>query len=236
MVSTMVLFPLLAALVSLLFAAMVLDQYRRRRKPFQLVWTAGLLWYALSTGAESLGYAGGWSDGLYRLWYVSGAFFVAAYLGMGTVYLLAPRRLAHGVMAVLALASLYAAFRVAGAAVDPAQLPATGEVASGRALPADVRVLTPIFNVFGAGALIGGALASAWAFWRRGGRRQRVLSNALIAAGAFAPSLTGTLSRFATADLMPLGELLGVLIIFAGFLVNVEVFERRLPLVRQPRG
>lgn len=226
--SAFVVFPLLSALVSAVFAAMVFDQFRRRRKPFRLIWTVGLLWYTASTAAEFLGYSAGWNVGLYRLWYVAGAFFVAAYLGMGTVYLLAPRRLAHGVMAVLALASVYAAYRVAGAPVDVALLPAAGEVVSGRALPADVRVLTPFFNVFGAAALIGGAGYSAWTYWRRGGNAQRVVSNALIAAGAFVPSLTGTLSRFGLADLLPLGELLGLLVIFGGFLVSSEVFERRL--------
>jgi hypothetical protein len=200
------------------------------------VWTAGLLWYAVSTGAEFLGYSGGWTASLYRLWYVAGAFFVAAYLGMGTFYLLAPRRLAHAVMLVLALASIYAAFRVAGAPVDLALLPAAGEAVSGRALPADVRVLTPIFNVFGAAALIGGAAYSAWVFWRRKALPQRVVSNVLIAAGAFFPSLTGTLSRFGLADLLPLGEFLGVLVIFTGFLVSSEVFERRLPFARQTQG
>jgi hypothetical protein len=231
-----VIFPLLSALVSVIFAAMVFDQWRRRGKPFQLVWTVGLLWYAASTGAEFLGYAGGWTAGLYRLWYVAGAFFVAAYLGMGTVYLLAPRRLAHAVMLVLAVASVFAAFRVAGAVVDLALLPAAGEAVSGRALPADVRVLTPFFNVFGATALIGGAGYSAWVFWRRKAMPRRVVSNALIAAGAFFPSLTGALSRFGLADLLPVGEFLGVMIIFAGVLASSEVFERRLPFARQTQG
>lgn len=230
-------FPLLSSVVSVLFAALVFDQYRRRRKPYQLVWTVGLAWYAVATGAEFLGNSSGWTVGLYRLWYTAGAFFVAAYLGMGTIYLLAPRRLANAVMLGLVVASVYAAYRVVGAPVDLALLPAAGEAVSGRALPGDVRMLTPFFNLFGAGALIGGALYSAWVFWRRGIMRHRLISNALIAAGAFAPSITGALSRFGMAEAHSAGELLGVTVIFAGFLVSVEVFERaRRPFARQPEG
>lgn len=225
--NSMVVLPLLSTLVSILFAAMVLDQYRRRHKPYQLVWTVGLVWYAISAGTEFLGNAFGWSVELYRWWYIIGAFYVAAYLGMGTVYLLAPRRYAHAVMAVLALGSLYAAYRVLAAPVDAALLPAAGEIVSGRALPGEVRILTPFFNVFGAGALVLGAVYSAWYFWRRGVMGHRVASNVLIALGAFIPSLTSGLSRFGITGAFFLGELLGVVIIFLGFLVSVEVFDRR---------
>ena len=50
----------------------------RRRQPYQLVWTIGLLWYGISAGTEFLGGAFGWSEPLYRAWYLIGAFGVAA--------------------------------------------------------------------------------------------------------------------------------------------------------------
>ncbi|MCL5107585.1 MAG: hypothetical protein M1401_01665 [Chloroflexi bacterium] len=219
--------PLLSTLVSLVFAATVFVQYRHRRKPYQLVWTIGLLWYAISAGTEFLGNGFGWNLTLYRWWYIIGAFYVAAYLGMGTVYLIVRRRYAHAIMALLVLGSLYAAYRVLAAPVDPALLPKAGEIVTGQALPSNVRILTPFFNVFGAGALVAGAVYSAWVFWRKGIMGHRVVSNILIALGAFIPSLTGGLSRFGFSGLFFLGELLGVVIIFLGFLVSVEVFERR---------
>jgi len=146
---------------------------------------------------------------------------------MGTVYLIAPRRLAHVIMALLALGSLYAAYRVAAAPVDTSLLPAAGEIVSGQAMPADVRIMTPFFNIFGAGALVIGAAYSAWVFWRKGIMAHRVKSNVLIAVGAFIPSMTGALARFGWTETFFLGELLGVVIIFLGFLVSAEVFERR---------
>ncbi len=231
-----VVLPLLTSLISLTFAAVVCAQYLRRRKPYQLVWTLGLVWYAGSAGAEFLGNTLGWNVALYRWWYVTGAFYVAAYLGMGTVYLLAPRRLAHAIMAVLAIGSVYAALRVLTADVEVALLPRAGQVVSGQALAAGVRVLTPFFNIFGAGALVFGAAYSAWVFWRRRLMPHRVASNVLIAVGAFIPTVTSGLSRFGFTDAFFLGEFLGVVFIFGGFLVSVEVFERRAAVARTPQG
>jgi hypothetical protein len=69
----------------------------------------------------------------------------------------------------------------------------------------------------------------------------RVPATILIAAGAFIPGLTSGLNRFGVTWSFFLGEFLGVLLIFAGFLVSEEVFRnvrlgvtlwsRRPPLV-----
>src|SRR6476661_1451548 len=74
---------------------MVFDQWWQRRKAFQLVWAIGLLWYGISAGCEFAGSAFGWSEPLYRAWYLIGALFVAAYLGAGTIYLLAKTRFGY---------------------------------------------------------------------------------------------------------------------------------------------
>jgi hypothetical protein len=47
----------------------------------------------------------------------------------------------------------------------------------------------------------------------------------LIAAGAFIPGVTSGLNRFGITWSFFLGEFLGVLLIFAGFLVSQEVFR-----------
>src|ERR1700693_3116205 len=90
-----VVLPLGSSLLSFAFAAMVFDQWWQRRKAFQLVWAIGLLWYGISAGCEFVGGAFGWSEPLYRAWYLIGAFFVAAYLGAGTIYLLAKTRFGY---------------------------------------------------------------------------------------------------------------------------------------------
>jgi hypothetical protein len=58
----------------------------------------------------------------------------------------------------------------------------------------------------------------------------RVPATILIAIGAFIPSLTDSLNRFGATELFQLGKFLGVVFLFAGFLVSIEVFrEIRVP-------
>jgi hypothetical protein len=151
---------------------------------------------------------------------------------------------------------------------------ATGQP-TGEAMPGYIRLLTPLPNITGGGALLLGALFSAYVFMPKkrvlaysldpgqkgdeflfnlciavvaipvnlvaslpgaarelaaGRLHSRVPATLLIAIGAFFPTLTDSLNRAGSTDLYQLGKFLGVLFLFAGFLVSVEVFrEVRIP-------
>src|SRR6058998_2560598 len=87
--------PLGSSILSFAFAGMVLDQWWQRRHAFQLVWAIGLLWYGISAGTEFWGSAFGWSEPLYRTWYLIGALYVPPYLALGTIYLLSKTRFGY---------------------------------------------------------------------------------------------------------------------------------------------
>lgn len=328
-----VILPFSSSFLSFVFAVMVGDQWLRRRQPYQLVWTIGLLWYGISAGTEFLGGAFGWNEPLYRTWYLIGAFGVAAYLGLGTVYLLRSTRFGYFVAfsvfagglfsilsalarakegdpvaatsviavvgfatisaigiaaatrirrqlaapvtaAVLVVASVIVAvlcFTVPVAAPGYALDPQSG-VPVGLALPSDLRIVTPPFNIAGAFALVFGAVYSAYIFMPKrrvlrfeggppiigtivrgavvtvnfiasipgaaralfaGELNSRVPATLLIALGGFIPGWTSGLNRFGITWSFYLGEFLGVLFIFLGFLVSIEVFsDIRLPFTR----
>jgi len=209
------------SLSSLVFAALVGRRCLARRQPALLVWTVGLLWYAISTGAQALGSLRGWDVTTYRWWYLSGAFYTAAYLGMGSIYLVAPRQVAHAIMACLAIGSLMVAPMVLLAPVDLVALPAPGEAPSGRAIHEAVRVATPLFNVFGAGALFLGALWGAFNFWLRG-RGLRAAANFMIAAGAVVNSAGTGLTRFGLPAGLALGQFVGLWLILGGFVLALR--------------
>jgi len=215
--------PALTSAISFLFAAMVLDQYLARRRPYQLVWALGLLFWGLGASAEAAVQLGGLHGPPYRLWYLMGAIYTAAWLGMGTVYLLAPRRVAHIVFALLALASLAALAQVISAPLNLSLLEGE-EILKGVAMPLRVRLMTPFFNVFGTVALAGGALWSAFVYGRWRAMPRRAISNILIALGAFLPAIGGSLARAGNPGFLYLSELLGVIVIFSGFLLSREVF------------
>jgi hypothetical protein len=68
-----------------------------------------MLWYGLSAGTEFLGGAFGWSEPLYRAWYLIGAIWVAGWLGLGTVLLLGKTRFGYALAGSLFLAGLFTA-------------------------------------------------------------------------------------------------------------------------------
>ncbi|MGD2166098.1 MAG: hypothetical protein PVH50_11295, partial [Anaerolineae bacterium] len=216
------LLPLLSSVLSFAFAASVFRRYLGRRRPHLFLWTIGLVFYAVGGFCEAYYGAFGWSDLIFRLWYLCGAILVAAWLGQGTVYLLANRTWAHLLMVLLFVASLYSAARVFTAQLDPALMTEsvhTGSELSGHAIVTPgVRVLTPFFNLYGTVTLVGGAAWSAWLFWRKRILLHRTIGNVLIAAGAILPAFGGTFSRFGIPNALYIGELLGAVLMFLGFL------------------
>jgi len=278
--------PFLSSFLSFVFAGLVFDQWLHRRKMHQLIWTVGMLWFGISAGTEFLGGAFGWNLALYRWWYLIGAICVAAYLGLGTIYLLSrggfgwwaigslvigampavfsgylalglsalgvavllalvrwqrPAWFAHAFLAAMVAGTLYAAVVVFSAPVPVSALPANSDqIVNGQGFPPYVRIITPLFNSTGGFSLVFGAVYSAYYFWRSRTNAHRMVSNVLIAAGAFIPVVTGMLSRFGMTGTFFIGELLGVLVIFVGFLISAEVFATyRIPgrgQVQRTRG
>lgn len=330
------LLPTLTSLFALAFAAALLDQWRERRHGFQLAWAIGMLLYAIGAGAEAIAGASGWSDPLYRAWYLAGAVLTPAWLGLGTAFLLSRTRFGYtyafllfvsGLIAlmirnspnyagagplpvlyligavILALAiaaetyfqnaawarfaagSVVATTVLAIVLMTITPLPAPGYALDestgqpiGTLMPGYLRLLTPILNFTGALVLVLGAVFSMYVFMPKkrvlpysldpnqpgdqflfnlliapaaiavnlvaslpgalralvaGRLHSRVPATALIAIGAFIPTITDSLNRFGSTALFQVGKFLGVVFLFAGFLVSIETFrEIRIPFTR----
>jgi hypothetical protein len=80
-----------------------------------------------------------------------------------------------------------------------------------------VRLTTPFFNIYGLLTLVGGALWSAWLFLRKQVLPNRVLGNALIAAGALSIGLASTATRLGFGGYLYLGELIAAVLMYSGF-------------------
>jgi len=216
------LLPFLSFLISFVFAFFVLKRFARKKGLHLLVWGIGMLFYGIGGFCEAYYGFFGWNPLIFRLWYIFGAILVAAWLGQGTVYLLLKKQVAHGLMIILAIASIFAIYKVATAQLDPTMMSTslhTGSELSGHAIVTDgVRVLTPFFNFYGTLTLVGGAGYSAWLFWRKRVLLHRVIGNVLIAFGAILPAFGGTFSRFGIPGALYISELLGAIILFLGFL------------------
>lgn len=227
------LLPFISAVVSFIFAFFVFKRYAEKRRPHLLLWGLGMLFYGIGGFCEAYFGAFGWNSLIFRLWYLFGAILVAAWLGQGTVYLLAKRNVANGLMALLLAGSLYAAFRVFSATLDPTLLTTsvhTGSELSGHAIvTSGIRSLTPIFNLYGVVTLVGGAVYSAWIFYRKRILLHRVIGNILIAVGALAPAFGGAFSRFGIPGALYIGELLGAVLMFIGFMRATTPMAEKSP-------
>jgi hypothetical protein len=84
-------------------------------------------------------------------------------------------------------------------------------------LGSPVRLTTPFFNIYGLVTLVGGAIWSAYLFWRKRVMPNRVIGNVLIAAGALSIGFASTLTRLGHGQLLYLGELIAAILMFAGF-------------------
>ena len=223
------LLPFFSSLISFVFAYFVFKRYIARRGLHLLLWGTGMIFYGIGGFTEGYYGAFGWNPVIFRLWYLFGAVLVAAWLGQGTVYLLMKRRLAHALMIVLGLGSIYGALRVFGAELDPSLMTTslhTGSEMSGHAIiTTGVRSLTPFFNIYGTLALVGGAGYSALLFWRKRVLLHRTLGNLLIAIGAMLPAFGGVFSRMGISGALYLSELLGAIIMFIGFWRAVTPME-----------
>lgn len=84
-------------------------------------------------------------------------------------------------------------------------------------LGARVRLTTPFFNIYGLLTLVGGAIWSAYLFWRKRVLPNRVIGNVLIAAGALSIGSASTLTRLGYGQFLYLGELIAAILMFSGF-------------------
>ena len=227
-------FELLAAIAALIAAVFIFDQHLHRPQPYKLMWSLGLLFYGIGAAAAFGGSASRWTVGEFKTWYFFGGTVTAIFLGLGSLYLLGPRRIAHALAAIVTVLSLYVAYRfltdsVSGALTAYIATHATDTVAvTGKAaldlLPGDVRAIAIPLNIVGGLLLFGGAAWSAWTFWRKRAPGYRLVSMVLLALGSVFPSALTGMQALGNSGGAALGEFLGAVCLLAGLLVSLEVF------------
>ncbi len=105
--TTQLVLPAITSVLALVLGAALFDQWRERRQGFQLLWAVGMLFYGVASGCEALAAAGGWNEGLYRTWYLTGAMWTAGWLGLGTAFLLSKTRFGYTFAFCLLLAGVF---------------------------------------------------------------------------------------------------------------------------------
>lgn len=237
---SLIFYALLAAAISAAFAATLWVQYRANHRPYLLAWAVALGFYAIAALTEVIGAAGGWNPLLYRTYYFFGAIILVGLLALGSIYLLAPRfsRTALWVLIVLAaigLAGILGA-HLQAAKLETHQVPDADTIkAQGGIFNVLAILMAALISTVGSIILIGGALWSAYRTWRKGGAQSRLVANILIAAGAFIVAGASTLTRlFHVYELFYVGQAIGVLVMFGGFLAAQRAPRRAANLKTAP--
>jgi hypothetical protein len=334
------LLPVGSSIVGAVFVTSIFRRYAAKGGTHLLVWGIGLTFFATGSVTESIHGLFGWHDLVFRFWYLFGAVLIAAWMGQGTVHLLAPAKPARVLAVILVAASAYATFKVMRADLEPRMLASgvqlvdvapdhnerdllgyTAALAGRTALdeqglpdrrgltpfarslseaalaagaplgtarlsqPAQsmnlagdvdgrtlligdadwlashgvpavrqdeadawtvfvavdqrlagrleldepvvfsghvirssgVRSLTPFFNIYGIITLIGGAIYSAWVFWRKQIMAHRALGNVLIAGAAILGGGGSAFARFGMLTYLYLLELTSLIMMYVGF-------------------
>lgn len=215
--------PYLSTLVTFVFTIAVFNRYRQRGGVYLLLWAIGLLLYGIGTLSEViLGLT--FNVIVLKLWYLTGAMLTAAWLGTGTVHLLIRRGNAAQILTGIAAAvSVLALILIFAAPVNSMAYDVTHPVSEQyKAILTRsglIILLTVLLNLYGTITLVGGAIYSAFLFWRKKILANRMYGNILIAAGALSPALGGTFLRTGLVDFLYLSELVGAILMFIGFVL-----------------
>lgn len=215
--------PYLSTVITFAFIVAVYNRYRQRGGTHLLLWAIGLFFYGMGTLSEVI-LSLTFNVLALKIWYLTGAMLTAAWLGMGSVYLLIRKGNTAQIIAwVLTAVSALSLILILSAP--------TLNAAYNTALPVSVQykdiltrggiiiLLTILLNIYGTLTLVGGAIYSAFLFWRKKVLANRMFGNILIAAGALSPAMGGSLLKAGLTDMLYISEFVGVILMFIGFML-----------------
>ncbi len=230
-------------ILSVISTLIVFKRWTEKHRPYLMAWGIGLLLYFIGSLSQVI-LALTWSPLLFGLWYWSGALMVAPWLGQGTIFLLVRRgNIARNVQMLLILVSIMTLpwtllltpmnAKAWYPGVDMTQIYKDHTAPDGTLVQGvmtgstegTVRLFAPVMNMWGTLALVGGAIYSSWIFGRKNIMRNRVVGNWLIAAGGLLPALGGVLITLGNPSFKYLGDMLGAILIFAGFWLATHIPE-----------
>lgn len=214
--------PIVTTVLTVPFALEIFARYRRHPERLHLLWWAlGVFAYGVGTLTESLTTLIGWREPVFRAWYISGALLGGAPLAQGSVYLHLERRVADRLTWIVGTVIVIASVCVLASPVDhslvePYRL--SGKVLEWRW----VRLFSPFINLYALVFLVGGALLSAVRYRRTRETYHRFVGNVYIAIGGILPGIGGAFTRFGHTEVLYVTELLGLLLIYAGYRLNTS--------------
>lgn len=211
-----VIFPIVSSVLAALCAIVIGRDALRRPRADKRAWFVAFVMFALAAGADAVGREAGWNEPLARLYYATGPALVVAFLAIGELYLLFPRKMGRFAPGAAILLTAGWVTLVLDAPIDAGRLQAEGWEAIDRS--GALRAMAITINAVGTLIIVGGPLWSVWRFWRAGTHRNRMFGCLLIVAGTLAVAMGGTLTRLGQYEYLYIAMSIGIAMIFAGVL------------------
>jgi hypothetical protein len=191
--------PIATSVFSLWFGSVLMRRYRERGGMHHLWWGIGAFAFAAGTITEALTTLIGWQEPVFRAWYISGALLGGFPLAQGTVYLLMDRAKANRLTVIVLTVAAVAATFVLLTPIDTTVVET--HRLSGRVMEWSwVRAFSPFINLYAVTFLVGGAVYSALKYRK--------------------------VQRFGQVEVLYVTELIGILLIYAGYRFNVGPARR----------
>ena len=215
--------PYLSTIITFAFVVAVYNRYRQRGGIHLLLWAIGLFFYGLGTLSEVI-LSLTFNVLVLKVWYLTGAMLTAAWLGMGSVHLLIRKGNTAQIItwilaAVSALAFVLLLLAPTLSSAYNTSLPASEQYKDILTRSGIIILFTILLNIYGTLTLVGGAIYSAFLFWRKKVLANRMFGNILIAAGALSPAMGGSLLKAGLTDMLYISEFIGAILMYIGFVL-----------------
>jgi hypothetical protein len=176
----------------------------------------GVLCYGLGTLTESIVGLFGWSEVIFKSWYILGALLGGFPLAQGSVYLIFSRKTATILMLVCVAVIVVASVLVSLSPINYDLVESTR--LTGKVLGwSKVRLITPFINIYAFIFLVGGAAYSAFKYSKDPVYKNRFIGNLFIAVGGLLPGIGGSFTKFGYTEVLYVMELLGIIAIYIGY-------------------
>lgn len=220
---------LLVAAISAAFGYQVLSQYLQSHKSSHFFWFVSLSFSALAALFYCLTlWTTPHSPVSFELYYLLGVVWMPALMGLGSLGLVLRRTALTVVAALVCVSGLIGSVLLFGATIDTSALTALDGGAGVGILRTGLWLVPLIvLNTFGAVAVFGVALASAWKTFRKQAPVRFFYGNLWLAGGILVISVAGSLARLGWPQLFWITMSCGWIITYVGYRLLTPVVQAR---------
>jgi hypothetical protein len=250
-----IIFPLIAAGVSTLFAFLLLRQYSKKRRIQQLAWGVSMAMFAVASFVVMYGTSQTWDPTSYKVFYLFGAMLNVPWLALGSIALLNKRELTMSALVIVLVLSTFGFFKVVSShpceaitgpssarkCVASTDVSADNRIFGRKNIPSgsdvwhkdgSVRALAVWYSTIAYLVVVGIALLSSRPRKGVAPPKERVRANLLIAVGVTIVAIGSTaLVRYGRGAAFSITLAIGVTVMFVGFLLASRAPRHR---VEQP--